>query len=172
MSQSGPPSDPSQPTPQPDAQKAQSQPATDTGPIEKPGYASELLAYRVIDNLGDIIAKQVRKTLRGKQARILLVSDPELALGGMPLSEIRGQISLIKGAVEVRKEQNTRLIDSVTEEPVAEVTGAEAAALITAIGGITGTLTDVAALFRTSYKTAERDFDVKDPAVLSSVAGS
>jgi hypothetical protein len=28
------------------------------------------------------------------------------------------------------------------------------------------------ALFRSSYKTAERDFDVKDPAVLSSVAGS
>jgi len=161
-----------QPTPQPDAQQTQAQPSTDTAPIEKPGYASELLAYRVIDNLGDIIARQVRKTLGNKRARLLLVSDPEQALGGMPLGEIRGQIRLLQGVFEERENKNTQLLESLAEKPAADLTGAEIAPIITAIAGFTGTLTDIAALFRSNYKTVERDFDVKDPAVLSSVAGS
>jgi hypothetical protein len=145
-----------------------------TTPEEKSGYASELLAYRVVDNLGEVIANQVSHKLRidKDRARLLLVGSLEQALGGMPLAEIKGQISLLEGAFQERERDNERVLNTPAEEPAAEIAVAEAASLINAIGGITGTVSDVVALFRSDYKISERDFDVKDPALLSSVAGS
>lgn len=178
MAQSVPSSDPSQ---QPDAQQTQAQPPTNNAPAEQHGFASELLAYQVIDNLGDIIAKRVRqkigKTGTGKEVNLLLVTDLEQALGGMLLGEIQGQITLMEGSFERCETKNADLLDSLAEKPVEEeaaedVTSAGAAALITAVGGITGTLTDVVTLFRSDYEITERDFDVKESAIFASIAGS
>jgi hypothetical protein len=145
-----------------------------TTPQEKSGYASELLAYTVVDHLGDVIANQVSHKLRSdkNRARLLLVGSLEQVLGGVPMAEIEGQLSLLEGAFQERERDNERILNAPVDEPAAEIAVAGVASLISAIGGITGTVSDVVALFRSDFKFSERDFDVKDPALLSSVAGN
>src|SRR5215210_7805065 len=98
-----------QPATQPETQQPQAQPAGDTETVEKGGYASELLAYRVVDDLAKTIADRVSQKLETGSC-LLLVSDLEQALGGMPLAEVRGQISLIEKAFNEREEENDRVL--------------------------------------------------------------
>lgn len=65
------------------ASATQSQPPASTVPEEKEGYASELLAYRVVDTLSSAIVKRISDDLN-EQDRVLLVSDLEQTLQGMP----------------------------------------------------------------------------------------
>lgn len=181
MTQQDTSQEPSQPTPQPEAQ--QTQPSTGTVPEEKEGYASELLAYRVVDNLADVIAKRISDDLN-EQDHVLLVSDLEQALGGMPLKEIQGQITVMQEVFKDREQKNERLLNPLVEKPPEvdkeEVIAAQAfiplftaaAPLVAALGEAAGALPDLLTLFRSEYKVTERDFDVKDPALVSSVAGS
>jgi len=85
----------------------------------------------------------------------------------MPLAEVRGQISLIKYAFNDREGKN----DGVLKKPPA-VAEAEAAGAGGIVGEVLGTLPDLLNLFRSDYTITERDFDVKDSALLSSIAGS
>jgi hypothetical protein len=156
-----------QPDSQPEAQQPQAQPSGETETVEKGGYASELLAYRVVDDLAETIANRVSQKLDTGSC-LLLVSDLEQALGGMPLAEVRGQISLIQGAFNDREEKNERVL---LKKPPA-VAEAEAAGAGGIVGEVLGTLPDLLALFRSDYTITERDFDVKDSALLSSIAGS
>jgi hypothetical protein len=164
MTQQDRSSGPPQPTPQPDTQQ-QAQPSAGTVPAEKHGYASELLAYRVVDILAEAIANRVSRQL-GTGSCLLLVSDLEQALGGMPLAEMRGQISLMERTFDERQKENQLLLEGPAE------LAAEVASILTAVGGVVGALPNLLALFRSDYKITERDFDVKDPALISSVAGS
>ena len=154
-----------QPASQPEAQQPQAQPSEETETVEKGGYASEILAYRVVDDLAETIANRVSQKLDTGSC-LLLVSDLEQALGGMPLAEVRGQISLIKYAFNDREGKN----DGVLKKPPA-VAEAEAAGAGGIVGEVLGTLPDLLNLFRSDYTITERDFDVKDPALISSIAG-
>jgi predicted ester cyclase len=155
-----------QPASQPEAQQPQAQPSEETETVEKGSHASELLAYRVVDDLAETIANRVSQKLKTGSS-ILLVSDLEQALGGMPLAEVRGQISLIQGAFDDREKDNRRLL----KEPPA-VDEAEAAGAAGIVGEVLGTLPELLTLFLSDYTITERDFDVKDSALLSSIAGS
>jgi hypothetical protein len=158
-------------------------PSTDTVLEEKEGYASELLAYRVVDNLADVIVRRVSDDL-DEQDHVLLVSDPEQALGGMPLKEIQGQIIVMREVFKNREQENEQLLNPLRKKPPEadqeEVITAQAliplitaaAPLVTALGEAAGALPNFLTLFRSEYKVTERDFDVKDPALISSVAGS
>ena len=154
-----------QPDSQPETQQLQAQPSGDTETVEKGGYASEILAYRVVDDLAETIANRVSQKLETGSC-LLLVSDLEQALGGMPLAEVRGQFSLIEKAFDDREKDNKRLL----KEPPA-VDEEEAAGAAGIVGEVVGTLPDLLNLFRSDYTITERDFDVKDPALLSSIAG-
>ena len=112
-----------QPTSQPEAQQPQAQPSGETETVEKGGHASELLAYRVVDDLAETIANRVSQKLKTGSC-LLLVSDLEQALGGMPLAEVRGQISLIQGAFNDREEKNRRLLKEPRVLDEAAVAGA------------------------------------------------
>lgn len=159
----------------------QSQPPASTVPEEKEGYASELLAYRVVDTLSSAIVKRISDDLN-EQDRVLLVSDLEQTLQGMPLAEIRGQISLMEGAFKEREQEHKRLLKSSIEEAARlEQEGVATlgvvplltavAPVITAVGELAGTLPNVLNLFRTDYTITEQTFDVKEHALTSSVAG-
>jgi hypothetical protein len=182
MTQQGTSPDPAQPTSQPGAEQSQSQTSTDVVPEEKEGYASELLAYRVVDNLADAIVRRISDDL-SEQDHVLLVSDLEQSLGGMPLKEIEGQIAVMQEVFKKRKNDHERLLRPLAEEPLEaeqEEIKAQAiipfitaaAPLVTALGEAVGALPEVLTLFRSEYKVTERDFDVKDTALVSSVAGS
>ena len=158
-----------QPASQPEAQQPQAQPSGETEIVEKGGYASELLAYRVVDDLAETIANRVSQKLETGSC-LLLVSDLEQALGGMPLAEVRGQISLIQGAFNDREDKNRQLLEK--PPAVDEALTAAAAGGLTGVGEVLGTLPNLLTLFRTDYTITERDFDVKDSALLSSIAGS
>ena len=159
-----------QPASQPETQQPQAQPSEETETVEKGGHASELLAYRVVDDLAETIANRVSQKLETGSC-LLLVSDLEQALGGMPLAEVRGQISLIQGAFKDREEKNEQIL---LEKPPAvdEAVAAAAAGGVPAVGEVLGTLPDLLTLFRSDYTITERDFDVKDSALFSSIAGS
>jgi len=154
---------------QPEAQQPQAQPSEETETVEKGGHVSELLAYRVVDDLAETIAKRVSQKLETGDC-LLLVSDLEQALGGMPLAEVRGQISLIQGAFDDREKDNGRLLKEPPAPPA--VDEAETAGAAGIVGEVLGTLPDLLTLFRSDYTITERDFDVKDSALLSSIAGS
>lgn len=153
---------------QPEAQQPQAQPSEETETVEKGGYASEILAYRVVDDLAETIANRVSQKLN-TGSRLLLISDLEQALGGMPLAEVRGQISLVRGAFRDREKDNGRLLKKPPAPPA--VAEAEAAGAADIVGDLLGTLPDLLNLFRSDYTITERDFDVKDPALISSIAG-
>ncbi len=148
---------------------------------EKLGYASELLAYRVIDNLAGTIARRVRTQL-GEGRSVLLVSDLEYALAGLPLVEIREQITLIRDAFAKREEEHRELLSQEPETPEASrrrtlgvdpVTALTTAfTLLGQAPKIMGTVADVAAFFRSNYKITGLDFQVADQALFSSVAGA
>jgi len=157
-----------QPASQPEAQQPQAQPSEETETVEKGGYASEILAYRVVDDLAETIANRVSQKLDTGSC-LLLVSDLEQALGGMPLAEVRGQISLIKYAFNDREKDNRRLLKEPAVPPAVDEAVAAGAAGI--VGEVVGTLPNLLNLFGSDYTITERDFDVKDPALISSIAG-
>ena len=73
---------------------------------------------------------------------------------------------MIKYAFNDREGKN----DGVLKKPPA-VAEAEAAGAGGIVGEVLGTLPDLLNLFRSDYTITERDFDVKDPALISSIAG-
>ena len=77
-----------QPDSQPEAQQPQAQPSEETETVEKGSHASELLAYRVVDDLAETIAYRVSQKLKTGSS-ILLVSDLEQALGACHLQRFR-----------------------------------------------------------------------------------
>lgn len=158
-----------QPDSQPEAQQPQAQPSEETETVEKGGYASEILAYRVVDDLAKTIANRVSQKLKTRHC-LLLVSDLEQALGGMPLAEVRGQFSLIEKAFNEREAENEQILQE--QPPAVDEAVAAAAGGLPAVGDVLGTLPDLLNLFRSDYTITERDFDVKDPALISSIAGS
>jgi len=87
----------------------------------------------------------------------------------MPLAEVRGQISLIKGVFDDRELENRRLLEELPA--IDETVAAAAVGILTAVGEVVGTLPNLLTLFHFDYTITERDFDVKDPAPISSIAG-
>ena len=183
---------PAEPTagPRNEQPKSAPLPVPETKPLagkieaEKFGYASELLAYKVVDNLAGIVAGKVDVRL-GPDVRVLLVTDLEHALDGLVLSEIREQISALRGVFSEREEKNRRLlggseraeertegVHEIMQEvaPVALATGV--ASLMASVRSAVGLAADVSGYLRTSYKIANQDFEVREQALLSSVAGA
>jgi hypothetical protein len=177
------PQEPSAPA-QPDLSLPDPQTTPYEGKVEaeKFGYASELLAYRVMDNLANIVAQKIGVKLGQGDPRVLLVSDLEYALGGLPLVEIREQISLLRDAFAEREEEQKALLEpqaEPTEPDRREQPGWSAASAVltaaTLLGQapkMVGAITEIASYFRSNYRITERDFDLADHALFSSVAGA
>jgi hypothetical protein len=154
---------------------------------EKSGYASELVAYRVMDHLGSIIANRVETALTNDEgARILLVDDLGYTTGGLALAEINAQASFIKSAFEERETAHNELLDtaeaptsalpSLTMQLIvpAGVVGlaTTAASFLPQIPKAVGAVADLLAYFRSNYKVSGWEMSVSKQALLSSTVGS
>lgn len=145
---------------------------------EKFGYASELLAYRVVDNLAATIAQRLDTRENRQGVHVLLVSGLDHALGDLPMVEIKGQISLLKSAFDEREREHARLLAGEHPEAQVESIAAVGAALkvgwafLPELAKAAGNIADFLAYFRSNYTIAERDFDVASAALISSLAGN
>lgn len=154
---------------------------------EKSGYASELVAYRVIDHLGLVIANRVETALTNDEsARILLVDDLDYTTGGLALAEINTQASFIRSAFEERETAHNELLDpaeaptsalpSLTMHLIAPagVVGlvTTAALFLPQIPKAVGAVADLLAYFRSNYKVSGWEMSVSKQALLSSTAGN
>ncbi len=154
---------------------------------EKHGYASELVAYRVVDNLARIITDRVQGVLEEKKvdARILLVDDLEQAAGGLALVEIKAQTQLVKEVFEGRKKAHEELLEAVEAPTPAlptitmnfltpaglAIVAAAGKEVLEQLPKAVGAVVDVLAYFRTNYKVTGRDMSVSKQALLCSTAG-
>lgn len=165
---------------------------TPQGSVEtdKAGYASELVAYRVIDKLADTIASDVTKVLRSNDgARVLLVDEVERVAGGIALAEIKAQAQLLTGAFNEREAEHVELLEDVTSTAARVVStpahGAAMNIMASAIAGsvigavpwkdIPDAIDAVAGLlgyFGSNYKVSGREITVAKQALLVSTAGS
>jgi hypothetical protein len=154
---------------------------------EKSGYASELVAYRVIDNLALVIANRVETALKDdKSAKILLVDDLNYTAGGLALAEIKAQADGIESAFNEREREHRELLEpaeaparalpSLTMHLIAPagVVGiaTTAASFLPQIPKAVGAVADLLAYFRSDYKVSGREMSVSKQALLCSTAGS
>ena len=158
--------------------------------MDKAGYASELVAYRVIDKLAGTIAGDVREALgRDTGARVLVVDDLERFAGGMALAEIKSQVELLKGVFDKREADHAGLLKDAgtpgafTASPpapeamhhlfdpatlraaLAGVSWESIPKVVDAVAGFLG-------YFGSNYKVTDREMSVAKQALLASTAGS
>lgn len=169
------------------------QPAQATKPLEgkieteKSGYASELVAYRVKDNLGQDIANEVQSALKEpKDARILLVDNLDYASDGLALAEIKAQARLIRTAFKECENEHGKLLKSAETPTLAVPSGtrhtisqAGVAGFITTAASFwpqipkaVGAVADLLAYFRSDHKVIGRKMTVSKQALFCSTAGS
>jgi hypothetical protein len=152
---------------------------------EKHGYASELVAYRVVDNLTLVIANRVQTALENDEdVRILLLDNLEYASGGLALAEINAQTELLEMAFEGRETEHQRLLETaevptptlsattaMTLLPLAGI-ASKVPALLEQIPKAVGAIADVFAYFDSNYKVSGREMSISNQALLYSTAGS
>ena len=178
--------------------------STATGPVagrvqtDKAGYASELVAYRVVDQHGNNIADKVRAALglpadgqqnaRGggdgpdrETARLLLVDRLAFEEGGIALAEVQGQTEAISAEFRARKDENGNLLEELLEEldaphadfaPTALPAALSLGSLLLDLPKYAGAVADTLAYFRSDYSLTGRDLEVDRQALLFSVAGA
>ena len=151
------------------------------------GYATELIAYQLIDKNAGAIADTIDQLpLKGEnnpQAKILIVKDLNFAQGAFPLLLIQSLSSNYKQAMSTQLLHNNNALKSaeptVTQPTPSGVKKEFAAAatlgLLTAIPSIiSGGLSfaaDVMRFFKGDYNVAGKDFSLDEEAIVAGVAG-
>jgi hypothetical protein len=156
---------------------------------EKHGYASELVAYRVVANLALAIANRVETALKNDDdARILLVDNLEYATGGLALTEIKVQTREIARDFDGREQEQqellesadvpTRLVPAPSVRPLVggtsfiPIAAKGASVVLKQIPEALGTIADVLAYFDSNYRISGRQMSVANQALLYATAGN
>ncbi len=166
------------------------------GDEAKLGYATELVAYRMLGELEVAVANRVcadgvlvvEEPAEGhddgsRHAPVVLVigGDPETyAYGDVALLEIKAQLNAYETALNERSDTNEGLLSAYQGGGVGEEDGrlraafADPATLALFLGAaprIAGAVASVASYFQADYKVKERTFNVDRLGLVAAVAG-
>lgn len=167
-----------------------------TGPVggkaetEKHGYASELVAYRMIDNLAVVIANRVDTiltNLRQKDgAGLLMVEDIDQAVGRLEFAEVGGQTELLDSVfADLEQKQEELLSSDVADERKearARMRNLKVAGLLPPFASsalmllpeppkAVGLVADVLGYFRSNHKISGREVSVSERTLRCSAVG-
>jgi hypothetical protein len=161
-----------------------------SGLDDKAGIVAETAAYALFMRAAKLFVKQVKDKLDKDNARVLVVTNPELTVSDWPYHAIRQQTDrLSKELDEVLKilvnansvasepESVTEEEEPVTEdeEPVTEedmVAGLPVLAAASALPVMVGAAADIAGYFASNYTVAGRNFQVKTEPLVAAMAGA
>jgi hypothetical protein len=154
------------------------------------GLIADLLTHALVDEGARETANEIDEML-GNCARVLLVSDPELALGDWSHGSVRLSLDAYRAAFREAKDALDEALDEpleVRERGAVEVLGVRGGTGIStrsrplfampAVGpavavasALAGGVADVAAWFQADYSVKKRDVTVGETPLLSALAG-